>query len=615
MIRFKNCVSFVVLLSACALAIPLPLRAAEISSIDFIGTLDPNEINIRASGAFQYTLIENAQDKQVVAELKGVTLSKDKGRAIDTSSFASKVSLISPYSVPGEQTVRIVIQLREMVPVVAQMAENRLTLRVPKSDQTKEQLATEASQTGGAGLAGGASALAKSVLDDFSASQATRRYIGKPITLQLRNAELTDVFRLIGEASGFNIVLGDDVKGKITVSLIDVPWDQALDVVLHTSKLGAERSANVLRVGTLTGLTQQKLEELAAKKAAEANAPLITRVFAINYALLQDMKNLLDDFVTKNSGGAVANAPKASVSIDARTNSIIVRDIPDNMDRIKKLIEMLDTQTPQVLIESKIVEIKEDFLNQVSGSLGLGNLSLINATGGNVATNTAVNFLGTANTWVASNPVTGDNPWNAGVGQSPLKNTPGMGLNLSPRVNILGANVLNAILALGENETKAKIITSPKTVVINKRKAVLTQSEPVTLAQTFSNGLGGTAAGNVVVDANIKLTCTPTVTNDGSVLLELEIIRETPGDATGGGSGIFKKTINTLVLVDSGATLAIGGMYVNNTSETSGGVPFLRKIPLLGALFGTDKEQTTRSELFFFITPKILNTKEAGLPS
>ncbi len=571
--------------------------AVQITSIDFNGINIPNEINIQANGPLSFLKQDNAADKQVVIELKGVTITPDHLNKIDTSSFDSNVSMISPYLVEGEsETVRIVIQLREFVLVEVSQDGNLVRVRIPKS---VGPLSTIESKK-------------KDLLDEFIDNQKSKKFIGKPITLQIRDLDISDVLRLIGEASGFNIVMGDDVKGKMTLSLVQVPWDQALDLVLRSMHLGAERSNNILRIASLQSLTSEKIEESKAKAAVDANAPRITRVFPISYADLSELKTTLLLF---SSGSKNTSSPPGLESIqasivqeDKRTNSIIVRDIPESLERIKKLIEILDTQTPQVMIEAKIIEATEEFSKTHGGSLGVGGSG--DYFGRFARGNPLTTLMGNPTQGITGIFNTTSDFANISAptsGGGPASNNGTFGL--SPNLSFIpGLSKLNAILSWGETEHQVKVISSPKTVVLNKEKASITEGTPVSIPGATTITTAGPVTSNSVQQANIGLDVTPTVTNDGSVLLKLKVTRDVPMSP-----GIGSRTLETVVLVESGTTLVIGGVYTMSTSHIASGIPYLRSIPLIGALFGSEADQTQRTEIFFFITPRVLNLKEAGL--
>jgi type IV pilus assembly protein PilQ len=648
------------------LGLPALAWAAKVTSIDFQAGANSSEIDIRADGPISFDKQENADDKQIVLDLKGASLSKNASRNLDTSSFDSKVLLVSPYSVDGQpDNSRVVIQLKDMQNVDVSQNGNTLKISVPNSGTytpTQAAMNDSPSESAGAGSASpqmaptsGTSAAnsedvapditrqsknsdiqvgsmtttpggkaerqsavgMKDKLDQFVDARETKRFVGHPITLKVRDAELTDVFRLIAEASGFNIVLSDNIKGKITLSLENVPWDQALDVILHTNKLGAERNNNLLRVVPLTDLTAEKTEELAAKLATDASAPRVTRIFPISYAKLDDLTNILLKFsgsasqatsAAANGGTASGQGASTLVQADSRTNSIVIRDIPENIARDQKLISLLDTQTPQVLIESKIVEATEGFQNSLNGSLGFGK-----QTGQG-------QYFSSFN---GSNPVDplfslgGNSVYpQGGVQASGVANgtTPGGNIGISPQFAFLPGNLrLNALLQLTESDSNVRVISSPRTVVLDKEQANIVQSTPVLVPATTSTQ-NGPVSTVTIAQANLSLNVTPTVTNEGSVIMQLNVSNDVPFNLPNSTQqAVANRNITTRVLVESGSTLVMGGIYTVSTSQSSSGFPFLRSIPIIGALFGQENDSNTRSELFFFITPRILNLKETGL--
>lgn len=619
--NFRSCLLVVTCFSFGTLA-----HAAVVESIDFKVNNGSSEILLKGNEPLDFQVTENPQDKQVIVDLKGATLGPMASRSLDTSSFNSPVTLISPYTVDAaSQQVRIVIQLREMggvqsqnVGTVAKLligggsAPEKSETPVAQNPAAAENAKTEEPTDGDVQMAqpipgtqaatnkvqAGSSVEARK-LDDrigtYLENKETRNFSGSRITLQVKDADIRDVLRLIGEASGFNIIIGAGVTGSITLSLVDVPWDQALDVVLNTMGLGAERNRNILRVLTLTNLTQEKQALLQAKAASEATAPRITRIFPVSYAEPGQLREVLMTF-----GKSATGQTTTVIQVDPRTNSIIVQDIPNNLERMAKLIEILDTQTPQVLVESKIVEATEEFSSSMGGNLGFGQT---NAKYGQ---------------YVAS--FNGGNPLDALVGSPGVFADggdvagPSSVLGFSPNFGFLPRNMrLNAILTMAETESLIKVVSSPKAVVLNKSSATILETDPV-IFTTTTIAEGAVTAAQVQQNANISLNVTPTVTNDESVLMDLKISRDVPVQK-GTTTAIALRNIQTKVLVDSGSTLVIGGIFVADKTKTGSGFPFFRKIPILGMLFGSDGKRDFRSELFIFVTPKILNTKRAGLSS
>lgn len=629
-----------------------------ITGIDFRGTSDPSQIEIRGSGPLQINKTVNVEDKQVVLEIPGATLDKSLARNIDTSSFDSPVALISPYQTTGDNpSVRIVVQLRGNGGADLAVNGRGGTLSISKSGSLADSSSsTQTAQTSGSSPGSNSatpvadkvqeksldvsmSSVGQTVMtpdikpdlehhkddiDQLINTGQTKHFIGKPITLQVRDVDVQDIFNLIAEASGFNIVLGSEVGGRLTISLNEVPWDQALDVVLQTLHLGADRRGNVLRIMSLATLAAEKQLELAAKRANEAITPRITRVFPINYANLGNLKGMLTDLASMEqrsqqaaqSASAVAGVaakpvvastePPLVVVSDERTNAIIVRGLPDYVERARKVIEILDTQTPQVVIEGKVVEATENFSNSIGGNIATAyNGSNIpgyafGINGGNPYGST----LGTGGSGVPSLGTSGFNAGSASVNGFAAGAT-----------QLIGSNLLNLTLTMAENEGTVKLVSSPRVVVLNKQSASMVQAFPAIInVTTVSNGT--TISSPTQISANLSLNVTPSVTADGSVLMQLSLSRDviqnfgasvTPTIAT--------RNISTNVLVESGNTLVMGGFYSDEHDASESGVPFFRQIPILGLLFGSKSRSGNRSELLFFITPQIVNSKKAGLSS
>lgn len=658
-----------------------------ITAIDFHGTEDPQTLEISADGPLSVEKQENVTDHQVILEFRNATISPQAARKIDTSSFNSKVLLVSPYRPAGQSNVvRVVVQMRgptdsafdirggkailsvrgdvgasaenaaapsaleppasataaatlepapstetpaptmggeasvaqapaESAPPSTEVSESGASSDVLQSRQAR-QIESPLQSTGDAGLSPKARAEARRV-QEFLNNRERRTFIGKPITIQVRDMDVVDVFRVIAEASGFNIILGDDVNGKLTLSLIDVPWDQALSVVMQQMGLAAERSNNILRVMTLESLKAEKTLEFQAKMASQVAAPRITRIFPISYAELGDLATLLGRFqstsiVSIDSGSATGQAAVAAaqsgaasgggeggggkggghgaiILSDKRTNSLIIRDTVESMDRIQKLIELLDTQTPQIQIEGKVVEASESFTRGTNGSFAFG-----------------VN---------GPNPVFGSLMGGSDSQQllSNLSTASSQGGAFSMAF-LPSLRTVNASLAIAESESKVKLLSSPKLVVLNKQTATITQTTPIAIPVTTTSN-GATSVTINVLSATLALSVTPSITNDGGVLMTLTLSRDVPSDAGGGQTAVATRNITTQVVVDSGTTLVLGGIYTGQTTLGESGLPFLRKIPVLGALFGRESENVVRSELFFFVSPQIINPKRSGLAS
>jgi len=627
------------------------VSAATINSIDFqVGENGVSEVIITSDEPVTYTSQENSADKQFVLLVPNANLGPSASRELDTSSFNSPVSLVTPYAdneVPGQS--KIVVQLKDGVtPNVAQNG-NRLSIQfggapVPAAqasasgesefndDQFTDSTEPESVETPLSENTMSAQSDFQSTpqatpppvstgvsVQTFSQSNSSGRFVGSPISLKVRDADVRDVLRLIGESSGFNMVIGDGVEGKVTLSLENVPWDQALSVVLDTMKLGAERNESILRVMTLEDLTREKVAKVRARAAAQQVAPRVTRVFPISYSDLEELKTIIEKFGNAQfsktdglqAGAATGQAllqagygtgssndiktNSAQVEIDKRTNSIIVQDITENLERIAKLIQILDVQTPQVLVEAKIVEASEEFRNRLSGSLGFqvqkGQADGVMGFNGSDLSLDSSSLLGSVT--------------------SPSVNGVAANTNVDLGFFISGVKRLNAFLQMTESETLSKVVSSPKTVVLNKQEAEILSTSPTIQTRTVIES-GVPIQTPVVTEANTSLKVQPTVTNDDGVLMSLTIQRDVPVQFSD-QAAVGRRTMKTRVLVESGNTLVIGGLYDMQKNISEGGVPFLRDIPLLGAFFGGKQKSDRRSELFIFITPKVLGVSKLGV--
>ncbi len=580
---------------------------ATINSIGFKVESGQSLLNIEMSGPAQLDSQYNSEDRQFILNIHSSKLSSLAKRTLNASSFDSPVKLVSPYQVSANQ-VRVVIQLKEDIKGKVESIGNSIKVSfgaAPEEDLVEEPLdedydfedmeAVEDAPENQSEqfVASKKVEKPKDDMDQFLEARETKNFKGSAITLKVKDAEVQDVLRLIADTSGFNIVVGKGVTGKITLTLESVPWDQALDVVLQTLKLGAERNNNILRVLTLVNLTSEKRAEITAKEAIEDSAPRITKIFPISYADPVKMKKLLLAF-----GKGTSKQSKGTVEVDQRTNSIIVQDIADNIERMRKLVTILDTQTPQVLVEAKVVEATEGYSFDIGGSLATGSSSssprFAAAFQGGNPLDQLVGDVSSGSDFATASK-------NAGT------------FAVSPTFSFLSGNVtLNALLKLGEAENKVKVVSSPRTVVLNKQTANIVQSTPVLTKKKIQTeqGIFDTEE---IAKANISLNVIPTVTNDEGILLSLKISRDIPIPLSAENQAVGNRNISTKVLVESGSTLVVGGIYTMDQTYTESGFPFLKDLPILGYFFGSKSNKTERSELFIFVTPTILNLKRAGL--
>lgn len=637
--KFKN--AFFLLASVLLVAQQgLQAQQSSVATVQSLGfQYQPQEKNSKIEIVLDQEVAWNKEemDDQVTLVLESTALPSKWARPIDTFQQKANIAMITP--VQEENKVKIILKLKEKATPEIQQEGKKLIVFVENTSPTvaaapelapqtmldsmpEDPMGSSSDISMNGDSSGGSSDSSQSALDTFYESQKTKNYVGKRIYLQVRDAELADVFRIISEASEFNIVLSDKVQGKVMLNLNDVPWDQALDLILKGHRLAAERYGNVLRVTTLDALSHEKEAEAFAQKASEAAEPLVAKIFPISYADITELSKVLEDFLSNDlnamasssssgsgfgggqSSGATSKNKRGTIQVDSRTNSLVVRDTAASIEKIKRIIKELDTQTPQILIEAKFVSVKESNSKDVNGRIYATSREFNTQTQQYEFNNAKLNLgglLGGPNallgTGFALTPI--------GVG------TGGGSFGFTPQANLLpGIKEIGAFLNILENESNAKIIASPRLVTQNKKPASISEGKQISL-QTPSTLT--TSGGFQSVSAELQLTVTPQVTNDGSIMVKLLLMQQAPGDLPKGASfSLDTKKIDTQVLVDSGGTLVIGGIYSDEKLKSSYGIPFLRDIPIIGTLFGGKSDVVNKSEMFIFLTPRILNEKEAG---
>ena len=603
-------------------------------------------LEVEADGEFSYEQSGGVNDKnELIIGLNQVQLAPGANRALETVNFAGPVKRVQAVVGSDPDTVKLVLSLTENITPEIAKEGNKLVVRIPLNgagmasetaaapvdpgavDQIPAGAETAASGDSSTPLpqelpppveapaAESAVSQAPAVstpatpVEQFKQSQETRNFVGSPMTLQVRDAEVGDVLQLIAQYSGFNILVADNVAGKVTFSLTDVPWDQVLDTVLRSKQLGGERTGNVLRVARIEDLRREREDELKAKEVTQKAIPKKVAIYPINYADLAKMQTLITPFLSGASAGQASSNSSAGstgasdapfVMADDKTKSLIIRDIPEVLNRVKAVIQELDVPVPQILIEGKVVEVSENFSKGLSGSLAV--------FGGNSGGGTPFGFAAAGGSIESLLGTSGSEVFAAG---GPAQSTLGVEPNLSI---IPGFNRLKALLQIEEQEGQSKTIVSPRVVVQNATQATLTDQVPfIAPAVVAATNAQGQASQSQVQTANTSLSVTPTVTNDGNILLKVSLQKSDVKALGGGNSGSASKNLTTEVYVESGSTLAIGGIYSNDEQHSESGFPWLRKIPVLGWFFGGSSDSTTRKELFIFITPRILNPQK--LPS
>ena len=570
------------------------VNAVEMKAINFTQKGETSELElIFDNNNVQASKFQVKEDKQIIIDLTDVTATDRVMRAFDTSEFSGGVVFVKAYQKPkSDKDIRIAIQLRDNVRSVLVRKPNRVVLQIEnrfgvfsqkkaEEGQSYQDKVSDISPAEAAKLNVPRSDSIEDILENITMS-GRKKYIGKKITMNLKNITPEDILKIIAETSGFNIVLTEDVKKlpPLTLNLVDIPWDQALDTVLDMSKLVATKNGMILVVNTFENFSKD--QELAKKAKAEAveQEPLLTKIFPISFASIDELQKIVAEYSTEKRG---------KLAKDTRTNSLIVKDTAEVVEKIKKIVELLDTQTPQVLIESKIVEVVERYAKEI----GLEN---------------GLQFGYDPISTPSALPQSGSFSFST----APSEATKMLGLTIGRFNRLIN---LDFKLNLMESEDKAKIISSPKVITKNNVKAEIVQDEnSYYLEQSVADGT--TTSNWVPQNAKLKLEVTPQVTNEGSISLDVSVQKDSLGTqvAANAPKPETKRTVKTQVLVDNGTTVVVGGIYTYVNTESHSGVPFLKDIPLLGWLFRSSYNPVTeKKELIIFLTPRIINSEEAGL--
>jgi type IV pilus assembly protein PilQ len=417
-------------------------------------------------------------------------------------------------------------------------------------------------------------------------SCSRNRYTGEPVSVNLKDVDLKDFFRLIHEISGLNIVLDPNVKGSVTLVLDEVPWDQALNIVLKNNGLECELDGNVLRIATLDTLKKEADSQRAQREAKALAVPKVTQTIFLSYAHASDMVATIKKFLS----------PRGEVIADNRLNALIIEDIPSYLPPINALIKQLDFKTQEVEIEARVVAATRDFARDFGFQFGFQTINA-SAGGGNVTT-------------VGGAPQTGLSPLGSGIplfsnlGVNSATNAISSGLGAS----FVGSNVkLDAVLTMAETRGLVKILSRPRVATQNNIAALVQQG--VKIPVVTPSQLGGPPSVQYV-DAFLRLSVTPQITMESTIFLNIDVENTTPdfGHQVLGNPTLLTQQAKTQVLVTDGGTVMIGGVIRTTNSLTIRQVPFLGSIPILGNLFKNRSVNTDTQELLFFITPKIIQT-------
>lgn len=413
------------------------------------------------------------------------------------------------------------------------------------------------------------------------------RFIGRRISLDFQQADISNVLRLIAEVSGFNMVVGEGVKSKVTMKLVSVPWDQALDMILKMNGLGKIRQSNILWIDSLANIAKQQNEEASAKDAKVKAEELVDRVFYIRNLPAMELMTSLRQYL----------GPRGLMQMSLGSNALIVRDTETKIGVMKQLVDGLDLEVPQVQIEARIVQADTTYSRSLGVQWGIQSLNQYQGSGvSNFSSGVGGSFGSKVNDFLVNLPAT--------VGG--LTSTPGVGFTIGKTD---GAK-LDMRLSAGELLGLSKVIAAPKVTTLDKREAKISQGESIPFQTTSLQGTQTT-----FVDANLELNVTPQITSRDpkevgkQIMMKVRATRNAVGARSNpAGPSIDRREANTQVIIRDGETMVIGGVFIDSQNNSVVGVPYLSRVPVLGWLFKQKTESVAKQELLIFLTPSIVKS-------
>jgi len=557
---------------------PPPLGPVVVEVVDFDAVEGAGVVTLKLSGVAEYKEIPKEPEKFGI-KIENASIPFELEVARDVSDFASPVKMVSSFNAPGEEAVIILVQLKSEVPGEVMQEDNKVVLQFKEPEKAAEEVAEEELE-----------APEELYAFDFRIATipgAKKIYRGERVSLDFKDADVRDVLRILSDISGLNVIVAREVRGTVTIRLINIPWDQALDVVLEDAGLAATVEGNVMKIAPLRALRARQVEIQRAATSREQVEPLINKQIFINYADAAEIVPLTRPLL---SG-------RGDIRIDSRTNSLLVRDTTPRVRAIEELAVQLDTRTPQIVIESRIVQATLDFVRDLGVQWGFTYRA--SAATGNP---TGLTFPSSIQTGGPGTTPPFGTIEDAFVVDLPAGSTAGsLGIILG---SITGAFDLDIRLTAAEQAREARVLSSPRVLTLDNQPARIEQGASIPF-------LSVSAAGTQTqfVDATLRLEVTPHVTNDNRVLMDVSITNNAPSATivgAGGQPAIDRQEAQTQILASDGETIVIGGIFTRTTSESLFGVPWFYKLPLLGFLFRNENITDQRRELIVFITPRIV---------
>jgi len=523
------------------------------------------------------------QGDKIVVDFMGTGLPETLRRRLDVTDFGTPVSQVT--TVPQGENTRMTIDAHGLWEQTVYQSDTQLVVDVRPIKEDPNKL-----------------------------TQGTQGYRGEKLSFNFQNVDVRAALQAIADISGLNIITSDSVSGNLTLRLKEVPWDQALDVVLQAKGLDMRKNGSVLWIAPKDELLSKEKLELEQRAQIADLEPLRSEIFQLNYQKVDAFKTV---FGLDGASGAADSknrvlSKRGSAIIDPRTNQLFVTDIASKIEDIRRLIAKTDVPTKQVLIEARLVEASDNFSRSLGAKLGFADLRTIRGGDSGYQLN-GNNRLAIGGNMAGIGEVTGQTQSNSdGFTNTQMINLPAAPLGSVPPATIAfslfssAANrFLNLELSALEADGKGKIISSPRVVTEDKNAAVIEQG--IELPYQASTSSGATQV--QFKKANLRMEVTPQITPDGNVMLQVEVNKDSKGEETRAGFAINTQHVKTSVMVENGGTVVLGGIYQQQETDSETKVPLLGDVPVLGHLFKTKGRSSGKTELLVFITPKIVTER------
>lgn len=584
-----------------------------ITEVGFEALPEASVVRVHTTGALpQIRVRQRHEPLRLILDVTDAHLSPAQDRVITVQDANGVVTYLQ--TVPQDEdnkTVHVIAYLRQEAPFEVRQEDHQVRLVIAKP--TVQQPATSsgdspphspahpapaiaapaAATPGMPAPAPASGAMAATLAQGVPAPvesttigrQQAKQYTGEKISLDFQNADIHDILRLIAEVSGLNIITGPEVKGTVTTRMMDVPWDQALDTILKINSLDQEGDGNIVRIAPAERFITERQERLRAQQAEVQIEPTVTQIVPVSYAKADELKTNLEKLASE----------RGKIFVDARTNTMIITDTQQRLDDMLALVKTLDRQTPQVMIESRIVEASRNFLRDLGIQLGA-----------NTTQTTDRNFPSTVR-------VQGETA-GPGVGNFLVDLPAAVGAGSGGAIGfaLAGANsMLNIRLSALESSGLGKIITNPKIATLDNTEATIQSGRRIPYETVSQEGTQTEFA-----DASISLRVTPHITADGYINMKVQATKNEADFANTSSNGvptIVTREATTEMLVKDGDTVVIGGLYQRTLQSNNDGVPGLSKVPVLGWLFQKTSQRDENNELLIFITPRIIKRPEAPM--